>query len=99
MAHATNHILAIATHVPPVRMAYLEKSLCAPQYHSDSSLLSSPRRCGRDLSVEESAEAGVAGAADGELGAVGEDGDVSVLCVGLDFDDALQVDDVGAMDA
>src|ERR1700735_2708605 len=53
----------------------------------------------RGSAVEESAEAGVAGAADGELRAVGEDGDVSVLRVGLDLDDALQVDDVGAVNA
>jgi hypothetical protein len=33
-------------------------------YHTDSSLLSSVVPCGRDLTVEEGAEPGVAGAAD-----------------------------------
>src|SRR5271169_5669949 len=51
------------------------------------------------LAVEESAEAGVACAAYWDLGAVGEDGDVAVFAVGLDFGHSLQVDDVGAVDA
>src|SRR5271156_7150158 len=54
--------------------------------------------CGCWLAVEESAEAGIAGAADGELRAVGEDGDMSILRVGFDFDDAFEVHDEGTMD-
>ncbi len=42
---------------------------------------------------------GVAGAADRQAGAVGEDGDAALLAVGLDARDALQVDDGGAVNA
>ncbi len=51
------------------------------------------------LAVEEGAEAGVTGAADGEPRAIVEDGDVAILGVGLDAGDAFEIDDVGAMDA
>src|SRR5258708_37435998 len=49
--------------------------------------------------VEEGVEAGVAGTAHREAGAVGEDGEAAVLAVGLDACDALQIHDIRAMDA
>src|SRR5437660_3345701 len=48
--------------------------------------------------VEEGFEAGVAGAADGEACAVGENREAAVLAVGLGAGDALEVHDVGAVD-
>ena len=56
-------------------------------------------RCCRWLAIEKFAEAGVTGAADGELRSVVEHGDVAIFAVGLDAGDAFEVDDVGAMDA
>src|SRR5712664_1099206 len=49
--------------------------------------------------VEEGFEAGVAGTAHREAGAVGEDGEAAVLAVGFDACDALQIHDIRAMDA
>src|SRR5882762_3653615 len=49
--------------------------------------------------VEEGFEAGVAGAADGQASAVGENGQAAVLAVGLDAHEAFKVHDVGAVDA
>jgi hypothetical protein len=51
------------------------------------------------LAVEEFAEAGVTGAADGELCSVVEHGDVTIFAVRLDAGDSFEVDDVGAVDA
>lgn len=51
------------------------------------------------LAVEEGAEAGVTCAAYWELCAICEHGDVAVLPVGFDSGYALQIDDVGAVDA
>jgi hypothetical protein len=51
------------------------------------------------LAIEKFAEAGVTGAADGELCSVVEHGDVAIFTVRLDAGDALEVDDVRAVDA
>jgi hypothetical protein len=58
-----------------------------------------PQKASQNLAVEECFEAGVAGAADWELGAGGEDGDVGVFTVGFDFGDAFEIDDEGTVDA
>src|ERR1700722_5241063 len=52
-----------------------------------------------NLAVEEGFQAGVARAADGDLNAAAEHGDVGVFAVRLDLRDAFKIDDVGAMDA
>src|SRR5579863_2220875 len=51
------------------------------------------------LPVEEGTEAGVAGTAYGELGAVVEHGDVAIFRVGLDSGDAFEIHDVRAVNA
>jgi hypothetical protein len=51
------------------------------------------------LAIEEFAEAGVTGAADGELCSVVEHRDVAIFAVGLDAGDSFEIDDVGAVDA
>src|SRR5229473_5321031 len=49
--------------------------------------------------VEEGFEAGVAGAANRQARAVGENGEAAVLAVGLDACDAFEIHDVRAVDA
>ncbi len=49
--------------------------------------------------VEEGFEAGVAGAADGQARAVGENSQAAVLAVGLDAHHAFEIHDVRAVDA
>jgi len=55
--------------------------------------------CSLVLFVQEGFEAGVAGATDGEPHAVRKDGHLTVFAIRLDARDALEVHEVGAVDA
>src|SRR5580693_133083 len=51
------------------------------------------------LLIDKSSQARVPGTTYGKLCSIGEHRDVAVLGVRLDFDDALEIDDVGPVDA
>src|SRR2546427_9489534 len=56
------------------------------------------RRSSRRALVEEGFQAGVAGAADRQARAVGENRQAAVLAIGFDANDALEIHDVRAVD-
>src|SRR6516162_3004829 len=60
--------------------------------------LNAAGHCSLVLFVEEGFQAGIACAADGKAYAVREDCHFAVFAVGLDARDALEVDEVGAVD-
>src|SRR5215470_4253148 len=51
------------------------------------------------LALENLAQSGVSGAADGKLGACSENHDVCIFAVGLDLSEAIQIHDVRAVNA
>ena len=81
-----------------VRLARERCGPVIPEFPNSTRALNAAVQCSLVLFVEEGFQAGIACAADGKACAVREDCHFAVFAVGLDARDALEVDEVGAVD-